>query len=329
MQKGKRTLYIARGKDPYFPPWPDTAQLNYFSRDARSALTAELKKIASHCDGVRCDMAMLVLNDIFDNTWGWARKDSGEHLPEFWQEVRKEFPDFLLIAEAYWDKEWELQQLGFDYTYDKRLYDRLRSPSAREVNLHLTADVTYQKKLVRFIENHDEPRSAGVFEKEHLRAAAVLFATLPGMTFFHHGQIEGKKLHNPMLLSRVMDEPPDDEVKSIYEKVLSLTQSDAFRKGEWRLLEVRSAGDESFADLVAYQWKWNGQLKLVVVNLGGGYSQGRISLLKELTCDGDYALTDELNDRQYVRNGKEMAGPGLHVVLEGFQAHVFDVKPLS
>jgi glycosidase len=68
VQKGRRTLYIARGRDPYFPPWPDTAQLNYLSRDVRSALIEELKKISGHCDGVRCDMAMLVLNDIFENT---------------------------------------------------------------------------------------------------------------------------------------------------------------------------------------------------------------------------------------------------------------------
>ena len=29
------------------------------------------------------------------------------------------------MAEAYWDLEWALQQQGFDYCYDKRLYDRL------------------------------------------------------------------------------------------------------------------------------------------------------------------------------------------------------------
>jgi hypothetical protein len=250
-------------------------------------------------------------------------------MPEFWEQARRELPGFLLIAEAYWDTEWRLQQLGFDYVYDKRLYDRLLGASGRDVNLHLTADVSYQKKLIRFIENHDEPRSAGVFGKEHLRASAMLFSTLPGMTFYHHGQIEGRRIHVPMLLSRVMEESPDEEVKSFYEKLLSITGSDAYRKGEWRLLEARSAGDDSFENLVSYRWKWSDQLKLVVVNLGSGYSQGRLPLSQELTGDMDCLLIDELNDRQYVRNGKEMADPGLHVVLEGFQVHVFDVKQLS
>jgi hypothetical protein len=149
------------------------------------------------------------------------------------------------------------------------------------------------------------------------------------MKLYHHGQIEGRKTHVPMLLSRVMEEPPDEDVKAIYEKVLSLTLSDTFRTGEWKLLGARSAGDESFSNLVAFRWKWNDQLKVVAVNLGSGYSQGRISLSKELRGGMDYLLIDQLNDQQYERNGTDMDGPGLHVLLEGFHAHVFDVKPLS
>jgi len=132
-----------------------------------------------------------------------------------------------------------------------------------------------------------------------------------------------------MLLSRTMEEPHDEEVKALYEKVLSITLSGAFRRGKWRLLNVLSASDESFTNLVAYRWKWNDQLKLVVVNLGSGYAQGRISLSQELTSDFDYILIDELNDNHYVRSGTDMTGPGLLVVLEGFHAHVLDVKLLS
>ena len=327
VRKGKRIRYIARGKDPYFPPWPDTAQLNYFNPAMRTALIGELGTIAEHCDGVRCDMAMLLLDDIFTGTWGWTRKESEKGPLEFWEDARKALPDFLLIAEAYWDTEWRLQQLGFDYVYDKRLYDRLRSSSAHDVSLHLTADLSYQKKLVRFIESHDEPRSAGVFDKNKLRAVIVLYSTLPGMKLYHHGQLEGRKIHLPMLLSRTREEQPDEEVKAFYEKVLSITRSDVFRNGEWGLQEVRSADGDSFTNLVAYRWKWNGKLKLVVVNLGSGYSQGMIPLEKELTNDIDYLLIDELNGPQYVRSGRDMVDPGLHVVLEGYHSHMFDVKP--
>ena len=86
-------------------------------------MARELERIATMCDGVRCDMAMLILPDVFERTWG--------RRPEpFWprtiERVRKAAPSFLFMAEVYWDLEWELQQQGFNYTYDKRLYDRLR-----------------------------------------------------------------------------------------------------------------------------------------------------------------------------------------------------------
>ena len=63
------TRWIAHGRDPYFPAWTDTAQLDYRKPETRKAVIEELVKIADYCDGVRCDMAMLVLNNIFRKTW--------------------------------------------------------------------------------------------------------------------------------------------------------------------------------------------------------------------------------------------------------------------
>ena len=54
---------LANGRDPYFPAWPDVAQLNAFSPSLRAAVIDTLQQIAEQCDGVRCDMAMLVMND--------------------------------------------------------------------------------------------------------------------------------------------------------------------------------------------------------------------------------------------------------------------------
>src|SRR5262249_27670385 len=56
--------FVACGRDPYFPPWTDVGQLNYFNPDTRAALIGALKNIAQHADGVRCDMAMLALSDV-------------------------------------------------------------------------------------------------------------------------------------------------------------------------------------------------------------------------------------------------------------------------
>lgn len=326
VQNMGKVWYIARGRDPYFPPWPDTAQLNYFNPEMRSALIHVLKEIAGHCDGVRCDMAMLVLNEIFPNTWANS-KASCEHLKqEFWTEVRDTLPGFLLIAEAYWDKEWTLQQLGFDYTYDKRLYDRIVSSSVQDIYLHLRADISFQRKSTRFIENHDEPRSAGALSKDKLLAAATLFSTLPGMKLFQQGQIEGRKIRLPLQLRKAKEEEPDEQIRAFYGKLLSIVKQDVFHEGEWGLKEVFSFMDDSFHSLIAYTWKSARRIKLAVINLSQNLSQGRIPLTSELAVDGDYLFTDELNDQEYVRKGTDIITTGLHVILDGYKAHIFDIS---
>jgi hypothetical protein len=100
------TLYLAHGKDPYFPPWTDTVQINYASREAREALIEELLRIAKLADGVRCDMAMLVLNQVFQKNWGpFIQKDAFPK-EEFWAtaipKVKKQNQKFLFLAEVYW-----------------------------------------------------------------------------------------------------------------------------------------------------------------------------------------------------------------------------------
>ena len=71
----------------------------------------------------------------------------------------------MFIAEAYWDMEWTLQQQGFDFCYDKRLYDRLADGLARRCAATCRPSADYQERLVRFIENHDEPRAADTFTR--------------------------------------------------------------------------------------------------------------------------------------------------------------------
>jgi hypothetical protein len=272
-------------------------------------------------------MAMLVLNDIFNRTWGWVKRYSAYELQEseFWKEVRHDMPELLLIAEAYWDTEATLLSLGFDYVYDKRLYDLLEYASPSELLSYLKADKSCQKKLVRFIENHDEPRSAEVFDRGKLPASAVLFSTLPGMKLYHQGQLEGKKVRLPVQLRRVKPEETDNELYEFYEKLLEITKPDLFANGDWELKNISPAFDESFRNLIAYIWTSGKDLALVVVNLSPQHSQGRISLEKETSAEVDYILIDVLNKQEYRRSGKELMGPGLHVILEGFHSHIFHI----
>ena len=154
--------------------------------------------------------------------------------------VRRAHPAFTFMAEVYWDLEWTLQQQGFDYCYDKRLYDRLQSNDVRSIREHLRAGLDYQDKLARFLENHDEPRAASTFQWPKHRAAAAITFLSPGLRFFHQGQLEGARVRVPVHLCRGPIEPTDQDVAAFYDKLL-LILKDTRRLSEWRLVSDRSA----------------------------------------------------------------------------------------
>ncbi|MCX5879280.1 MAG: alpha-amylase family glycosyl hydrolase, partial [Deltaproteobacteria bacterium] len=270
---------IACGRDPYFPSWTDTAQLNAFHPGLRQAVIETVSGVADQCDGIRCDMAMLLLSSIFERTWGGRAGPRPDD--EYWSEVigavRKGHPDFLFVAEAYWDLEWELLQQGFDYCYDKRLYDRLIYDSAENIRFHLMAEMSYQSKLVRFIENHDEPRAASTFSPDKSRAAAVTIATVPGAKLFHQGQFEGRRIKLPVQLGRQPEEPVDEDLHAFYRGLVKVIRSPAFKEGEWTLCERSGWADNaSYVNLVAWCWRKGEEKYLVVINLSHTRCQGLI-----------------------------------------------------
>src|SRR4051794_16103138 len=232
VKRKRGDLLLAHGRDPYFSGWPDTLQLDYGNPATQEAMAGELVKIAGQCDGVRCDMAMLVLPDVFERTWG-------RRGPPFWpaatRRVREQVPGFLFVAEVYWDLEWTLQQQGFDYAYDKRLYDRLREYHARPVREHFHAGLDYQNKLARFLENHDEPRAAATFPSGVHEAAAVITYFSPGLRFFQQGQFEGRKTRISPHLRRAPDEPLDQRLKHFYDRLLAFLKTSPARAGRWQL----------------------------------------------------------------------------------------------
>jgi len=319
-----KTTYIAKGRDPFFPPWHDTLQLNLMRRETRAAMARLVKDVARHCDGLRCDMAMLVLNDICRKNWG-DRLRCEEPVTEFWGDLISSIRNLIWIGEAYWETEWALQQLGFDFVYDKRLYDRLRHSSAHEVRLHLLGDISFQSKLVRFLENHDEPRSAEVFERRRLEAALVLIATLPGMKLYHYGQLEGHRRRVPVQLARTAAEEADEELGLTYRKALRISQQSFLAEGEWQLLEPRNSGDGTSSNLIAYSWKAGGRIKLIVVNFSPDWAQAYIPVRIESTRE-TCELIDEWGGERYTRPTAAFADPGLHVILDGYRSHIFDIK---
>ncbi|SHI61704.1 alpha-amylase family glycosyl hydrolase [Streptomyces sp. 3214.6] len=316
----------ARGRDPFFPPWPDVVQLNAFSERLRAATVDTLVAIGDQADGVRCDMAMLLMNDVFAKTWG----DRAGPAPteDFWPyvvpRVRERHPDLLLVAEAYWDLEWALQQQGFDHCYDKRLRDRLLHEDADSVRAHLGADLAYQRRLVRFLENHDEPRAAATLPGARGRAAAVAVATLPGATLWHEGQFEGRRVRPPVFLARRPREPVDEPLRDFHRRLLPAAA--AVRRGAWRPLAPTGWPDnDTRRNLLAWTWTDGDARHLVVVNDSDQPSQARLPLPWDDLRGRPHRLTDLLTSQSYDRDGDELADPGLFVALEPWQTHVLEV----
>ena len=324
-REGDDCLLVARGRDPYFPPWPDVAQLNYFNPDCRQGMIGILKEIAQYCDGVRCDMAMQVTNAIFNRTWEQFLQSWPMPKTEFWEEATAAVPCFVWVAEVYWDMEWKMQDLGFDFTYDKRLYDRLREGSTAQVREHLGADIGYQRKLTRFLENHDEPRCAAVFPRNKMIAVATLFSTLPGMRFYHHGQLRGLKTFMPMPMVKSRPEPADPQIREFYERLLRFTHAEVFHRGEWKLLEVLPAGDQTFQDLIAYSWSYRPDKRLIVANLGGQTAQGKVQKTAGDSSQ-NYLFCDRLNGGEYLWKRADLETDGLYIRLEPYQAHAFEIR---
>lgn len=327
VKRQKGDLLLAHGRDPYFPGWPDTVQLNYGNPALQEAMTGELLKIAGQCDGVRCDMAMLVLPDVFERTWGIKA-------PLFWPQatkrVREKVPGFLFMAEVYWDLEWTMQQQGFDYAYDKRLYDRLHERHARPVREHFHAEMSYQNKLARFLENHDEPRAATTFPPGVHEAAAVITFLSPGLRFFHQGQFEGRTKRISPHLGRGPHEPVNQDLGKFYTKLLGILRQPAVRLGTWQLLECVPAWDGNWTVdcFLAFLWQGpSGDRWLVAINYAPNQSQCYVRLpLPDLTGK-TWRLQDHLSSDAFDRDGKDLQQRGLYLDMQPWQAAVFALTP--
>ena len=321
-------LLLAHGRDPYFPGWPDTLQLNYGNTATQEAMIGEMLKIAGQCDGVRCDMAMLVLPEVFERTWGVR---AASFWPRATKQVRERVPGFRFMAEVYWDLEWTLQQQGFDYTYDKRLYDRLREGHARPVREHFHAGLDYQDKLARFLENHDEPRAAAAFARDVHEAAAVITFLSPGLRFFHQGQFEGRTKRISPHLSRAPDEAADRDLGRFYERLLEVLRRSVVRNGQWQLVESNPAWDGNWTSdcFVAFAWQGSkGERLVVAVNYAPNQSQCYLRLPFSDLAGRQWQLQDLIGTASYERKGNELQARGLYLDLPSWQYHVFELKAL-
>ena len=329
-------LIVAHGRDPYFAPWQDTAQVDYTHRPGRAGMLNQLQTIAMQCDGVRCDMAMLLLPDVIERTWG-DRVGTDGIRESFWTEaipaVRQRYPEFVFMAESYWDREWDLQQQGFDFTYDKVLYDRLHGGDAPGVRAHLAADPEFRDRGARFLENHDEPRAATAFGVPEGFGPALVTSFAPGLRLLYEGQLEGRRIKLPVQLGRRPDEPDDETVRAFYARVLAVLRDPTLHHGRYVPLEARSSGDgdRTCDGLVAFGWREEGPeggpCVVGVVNLRPEPAWARVPLGPAGFAAGrSYRLLDRMDGASYRRAGDELCEPGLFVSLRARQSHLFTVE---
>jgi glycosidase len=333
--------HIACGKDPHFAPWTDTAQLDHRRAETRRMLIETLKTIATQCDGVRCDMAMLALSDVFAKTWVHTNPKGSEPLEfgtvrgpdanlahgEFWAEAIDALPrDFIWIAEAYWNLEDRLQKLGFDFTYDKPLYDHLLHGTPGQIRAELAGPIEFQRRCVRFVENHDEPRLAATLPADRAGAALVIALTAPGMRLVHEGQMEGLRARAVIQYARRPDEPPPATPFIEFSDHVSSTTSVPMQTLHEKLLAVPRAGDFALLPttddrLIAYRWDHRDTPVVVVVNYSPKVASAYVTLELHGLAGRRVVLRDVLEDATYERDGSS----ALHVVLRPWQAHVFTV----
>lgn len=330
---GKRVF--AHGRDPYFPAWIDTLQLNYRHGGLRAAMTRELLGTANRCDGLRCDMAMLLLPHVFRRTWAERSTPSDGSAPvdsPFWPEaiasVRTAHPEFLLLAESYWNLEATLQLQGFDFTYDKTLYDRLRQGDVDSIREHLSGEDAFQRKCARFLENHDEPRAAAVFEQDVHEAAAVITYAAPGLRLFQDGQLDGRRTRASVHLARRTRESSNPVIRTFYGQLLACLKRSELRHGTWRLLERRPAwsGNPTFKNFFAYQWRDAEDRRLwAVVNFGATQGQCYVSFGDDNLRNREFLLRDQMSRAWYQRDGNDLAERGLFLDMPAWGYHLFDV----
>ena len=315
-------LFLAHGRDPNFPGWRDTLQLDYSHPGLAAAMRAELRRAAARCDGLRCDMAMLLLPDVYARTW---QRTAPPFWPDAILELRAEHPGFFLLAEVYWDLERELLRQGFSSCYDKRVYDHLREDRPDRLRPHLRALGPDLARMTHFIENHDEPRAAAAFPPGRLYAASVAILTLPGLRLLHDGQCAGRRVRVPVQLIRRPKEEASAEIAAFHQRVLALLRHPSLRSGDWQDLTPIESSSE--APVLCWTWRSAASAPmLIVINPGG--SPSRVVLRPDGVdpAGGAVHVVDHLADPSTVTELAWKDG-GLHLAVGPWQVHGFEIQP--
>ena len=319
---------FAFGSYPFHPPWKDVIQFNYWEKETRNMMKNNLMTVLSYADGVRCDVASLLLNDIIEIAWKEELDYWGYHRPstEFWEyafaEVKSKYPNAILLAEVYGDKEIEaLYKLGFHYCYNKDLLIRLMG-STLELKKYLKNKTENNwGHLANFVENHDEDRIVyNMGNVKKAMAAGTIASTVGGMIFINHGQWSGYKNKLEVHLRKGEDEDENNEVKNYYQKLIQIIQDPAFTGSNYYFINDIK-GDKK-DDFIAYLREEGDSHYLVVVNYSNSYGCANVPIYN-MNDNVDVSLYEVFNDEEYIRNGSDIRNKGLIVCLNPWETQIF------
>eukprot|EP01080_Neovahlkampfia_damariscottae_P010238 gene10238-2658_t len=326
---------IAYGKDPYSGGWIDTIQWNVWNPTAKLEIIKNIVKVASMSDHIRVDMAMLLINNIFDSTWGNIIKERGWQRPstEFWSDaisiVKQRFPKVKFTAEVYWDLERTLLDQGFDFVYDKSFYDILREGNTHKIKDRISHSnflgQSSKCKHIEFfeilvIENHDEPRAVHNFHGvPRANAAAMISFLLPGMRFHHHGQWVGKKNRLVVQLKKGQNENDNQQAIDFYKKFLPISNHEVFKHGEWKICKTEG-------DLLAWRFEYQNHKRLVVINYSHNAHGAKITGVDNASGSGKVKMNDLMTGRITEIDAEELRNQGIYRHLNPFQGEVFEYQ---
>ena len=313
---------VAHGKDPYFDPWPDTAQWNYFEPKTREFMKNNLMKILSYADGVRCDMAHLDLNDVFKKTWAKELSAWGYSVPstEFWKDVideaKKVYPKAIFMAEVYED--WQMQKLqecGFDYYYDKAFLDKCeRGPNDVNDYIHYHS-LEFFDHAAHFVENHDEARAVhNMGSVPRADAAGAMAATLPGLIFFNHGQFDGLKNKLDVHLRRSAPEEKSATAQQFYRKLLKILKNDAFKSNNiYYVYNINGDNAQKFVGVI----RKGTDSFLVVTNYSDKNACANVPIY-DIKGNGNIKVFEMMSQVEYQRDAETVRTSGLTVCLDAY-----------
>ncbi|MZP29388.1 hypothetical protein GTO91_06680 [Heliobacterium undosum] len=237
---------------------PNARRLVYDNDENRRAMWAFMAGVLEYwvrefdIDGYRCDFAH------------WVPLD-------FWREaiprVKAIKAEVVFIAEAY-ERMADLLSAGFDGIYAFELYNQLKSlhEDVRHNDPYYEVQYIRNKiewergaylpghRMIRYTENHDEPRTVVTYGGvERSKPPVLLALTLPGVPMVYAGQENGAAFRPPLFEGnfeanfRPIDFSANRTLASWYRHVLAIRSAKAFLHGdEIRFIAVSSRKATAF-----------------------------------------------------------------------------------